>query len=243
MTPLLITIGLSHYCEKARWALQRAHIAFRESTHAPIMHLFRTVPRGRRGTPLLMADGHIIADSTDILHWVDKRTPPEQRLFPDDPDALAEVVEWEHRFDDDLGPHVRRVAYFHLLPNKALALPQLTKGASRSEALAVRLGYPLVRRVIARSLKVTPEGAARSLPKVRAVLADVDAALADGRRYLVGGRFSAADLTFASLLAPAVQPKNPDLVYLPPALAAFAREVRATAAGRFALRLLQEERG
>jgi len=208
-----------------------------------VLHLFRTVPRGRRATPLLMADGHILADSTDILHWVDKRVPPSQRLFPDEPGARAEVERWEHLFDDDLGPHVRRVTYFHLLPEKELALPIMSIGAPRSEALALRVGYPLVRRMISRSLKVTAEGEASSLAKVRGVLADVDRALGQGHKYLVGDRFSAADLTFAALAAPLLQPKNPDLVDLPSAFATLAREARSTAAGRFGLRLLHEERG
>ena len=243
VTPLLITIGPSHYCEKARWALQRAHIAFRESAHAPVIHLLRTLPTGRRSTPLLMADGEIIADSTDILVWVDKRTAPAERLFPEDDASRAEVNRWEELFDVDLGPAVRRVAYFHLLPEKEHALSALSRGVPRSQMLAFRVAYPLARRVIVRSLGVTAAGAERSLQKVREVLRQVDAALEGGRRYLVGDRFSAADLTFAALAGPLLQPRNPDLTHLPAALAALAREARSTPAGRFGLRLLHDERG
>src|SRR5215475_11254459 len=34
----LITIPISHYCEKARWALDRAGIAFREERHVQLVH-------------------------------------------------------------------------------------------------------------------------------------------------------------------------------------------------------------
>ena len=32
---ILITIPLSHYCEKARWALDRVALSYREEPHAP----------------------------------------------------------------------------------------------------------------------------------------------------------------------------------------------------------------
>ena len=40
MTDRLITIGASHYCEKARWAVQRAGLPFREECHPPLFHIF-----------------------------------------------------------------------------------------------------------------------------------------------------------------------------------------------------------
>jgi glutathione S-transferase len=35
----LITIPISHYCEKARWALERAGIAYREERHIQGVHM------------------------------------------------------------------------------------------------------------------------------------------------------------------------------------------------------------
>ena len=63
----------------------------------------------------------------------------------------------------------------------------------------------------------------------------------------MGERFSAADLTFASLAAPVVIPEEygiplPPLPQLPPGLAAVVEEMRATPAGAFALRMFKEER-
>ena len=40
MSLRLITIGASHYCEKARWAVERAGLPFREEFHPPVFHLF-----------------------------------------------------------------------------------------------------------------------------------------------------------------------------------------------------------
>ena len=38
----LITIPVSHYCEKTRWALNRANILFIEESHMPPFHRFAT---------------------------------------------------------------------------------------------------------------------------------------------------------------------------------------------------------
>jgi glutathione S-transferase len=68
MTPRLICIPFSHYCEKARWALDRRGIAFVEEGHLPILHTRATRPAGGRSTPLLVVDGGpTLTDSTDIL--------------------------------------------------------------------------------------------------------------------------------------------------------------------------------
>lgn len=36
---VLVTIGVSHYCEKARWALERFQLPFEERRHVPILHM------------------------------------------------------------------------------------------------------------------------------------------------------------------------------------------------------------
>ena len=71
--------------------------------------------------------------------------------------------------------------------------------------------------------------------------------LADGRPYLCGERFGAADLTFAALSASVVVPPvygvplpQPDV--LPPACAALVERAREHPAGRYALALFAEHR-
>jgi len=97
-----------------------------------------------------------------------------------------------------------------------------------------------------RGLNITPEGVTRSLAKIEESFAKVNALLADGRRFLVGTKFTVADLTFASLAAPVLLPDQLD-VGLPPyemfgAARAQIDTWRATPAGAFALRMFKEER-
>ena len=71
--------------------------------------------------------------------------------------------------------------------------------------------------------------------------------LADGRPYLCGERFSAADLTFAALAAPCVVPTEytvplPQPESLPAKTVALVERAREHPAGRHALRMFREHR-
>jgi glutathione S-transferase len=77
------------------------------------------------------------------------------------------------------------------------------------------------------------------------VLERVEAELADGRRYLVANRFTAADLTFAALYAPLVAPPEQPVTSKLRAPASFdemSAAYRNRPAGAYALRLYAEER-
>jgi glutathione S-transferase len=239
----LVTITFSHYCEKARWALDRARVPYVEEAHLPLFAWVPALRAGRRRTvPSLLTGDGAIADSTDILHWAD-RHGDAMPLFPD---QLAEVAELEEHYDRVLGPHARRLAYGHVLP----ALRELVgdvRGVPRAEAVLARTFARPIAAIMRRGLRVTPERVDRSRQRVDEIFAEVAARLADGRRYLVGDRFTAADLTFAALATPVIGP--PELAeYLPvttapPAMLAMMAHYRDTPAGAIALRLYAEDRG
>ncbi len=107
---------------------------------------------------------------------------------------------------------------------------------------------PLARRLVRSAYKITPESAQRSLERVRSVFRQVDQRLNDGRRFLAGDRFTAADLGFAALAAPVLLPAEcravqPALDDVPAAMREEILRLRDTDAGRFALRLFAQERG
>ncbi|MBM4360738.1 MAG: glutathione S-transferase N-terminal domain-containing protein, partial [Deltaproteobacteria bacterium] len=81
----LVTITVSHYCEKARWALDRAGLRYVEEGHAPLFHRPFTMARGGTSTPLLASPHGTLTDSTDILRFVDRRLDEPLRLYPDGP--------------------------------------------------------------------------------------------------------------------------------------------------------------
>src|SRR5262245_42990107 len=100
----LITIPFSHYCEKARWALDRLGITYREAPHPPLFHWVATAPLRRRTVPILVSRAGVFADSTDILQYLDAFAPDGARLYPVDSAVRREVEDLEDGFDRSLGP-------------------------------------------------------------------------------------------------------------------------------------------
>jgi glutathione S-transferase len=238
----LITIRFSHFCEKARWALDRAGLPYREEPHLPVFAWGPALLGARHRTvPVLVTDdGERLPDSTDILRWVDRRAGG---LYPADHDS--EVAALEHEFDEKLGPATRRIAYYQLLQEPRLVDEVMTNSGPRWEVAIGRVARPLITSLISRGLKVGPEGAARSRKVVDQVFGRVAERISDGRRYLVGDRFTAADLSFAALAAAVVFPPAFQKFVLaesrwPSAIRAEVEQARATAAGRFAMRLYEE---
>ncbi len=246
--PVLITIPISHYCEKARWALDRAGIRYRERAHLQIIHWVPVARAGGRKTaPVLVWGDRVLADSAEIVEQASAKSPPDRRLFPDDPGAAAEVRELQGEFDARLGPEGRRWMYNGLRGRRDIAVAYACTGVPSWQRRALPLAYPLVSRVIDRYLDVTPATAARSEAEVRAVFDRVAERLDDGRPYLCGERFSAADLTFAALAAAVLMPPEygvplPQPEELPAAMAATVRELRAHPAGAHALAMFRQER-
>jgi glutathione S-transferase len=244
----LITIPISHYCEKARWALERVGMTYREERHVQGIHRFAARRAGGGATvPVLVTPGGAIGESQEILAWVDERTPPQQRLFPDQPDARREVERLCRRFDQELGPRGRRLLYIHMLPQRKLVLRFNNVGVPAWEDRAIRYGWPLIVRVIQRVLDIRPGVEIEDEAVVWRELDHVAELLADGRPYLCGERFGAADLTFAALSAPVVVPPTygvplPQPSLMSPQTAALVERAREHPAGRYALRLYAEHR-
>lgn len=239
----LITIPFSHYCEKARWALDRCGVRYVEAGHLPIFHRLASRRAGGGDTvPTLVAGAQVVADSTDIVAWADARRPGA--LLPAGADR-AEALALEDDFDRQLGPASRRWAYFQLLPQRDL-LVRMATGVPRWQTIGLRLMRPLAVALLRRGLNLDAAGAERSRAKIDATFARVAERLA-GRRYLVGDRFTVADLTFAALAAPILLP--PEYPIRLPTADAFTADARAqlaawreAPAGRFALRLYRDER-
>lgn len=238
---ILITIPLSHYCEKARWGLDRAALPYSEETHAP---LFSRVAGGT--VPVLLHGDNRFTDSTDILMYADKSCGGNV-LYPRDAAQRAETEALEEKFDTELGPNIRRWAYAQILSHTRLLRSLWSRDVPRLEGHVIKLIAPLTRPLVRRAYKITPESAQRSLDRVQSLFQEIGNRLRDGRTFLVGERFTAADLTFAALAAPMVFPVEcravqPTLDEVPPEMREVILRMRETDAGRFVLRLFAQER-
>jgi glutathione S-transferase len=244
----LITIPISHYCEKARWALERAGLGYREERHVQGVH--RLVARRAGGgvtVPVLVTPEGAIGESAEILLWVDARLAPEARLFPSDRARRREVLSLCRRFDEVLGPRGRRLMYVHMLAQRELSISFNNEGVAAWEDRLVRSAWPLMGRMIGTVLGIRP---GIEVEDEAAVWREFDFAaeqLSDGRPYLSGERFGAADLTFAALSAAVVVPADygtplPQPDTMPDVTAAIVRRAREHPAGRHALAMVSAHR-
>lgn len=244
----LITIPISHFCEKARWALDRAGIAFEERAHLQVLHW---LPARRAGggmtVPVLVCGDTVLTQSADILDWADAHGSADRRLYPDDPEQSAAIRALERDFDERLGPQGRLWLYDNIRGQRPLVRTYAPTGVPTWERLGLPLAYGIVARIIDRHLKITPASAAQAIGDVRDTFDAVATRLEDGRPYLMGDHFSAADLTFSALSAAVLSPPGygvplPQPDELPPAMAAVVRELREHPAGQHALRMFGDER-
>jgi glutathione S-transferase len=255
----LVTLVFSHYNEKARWALDYCGIPYRETRLMPGFSQLGVLvaTRGRGGkadavsshlsTPVLFTDdGATLCDSTDIARWASSRVSGggPGPLFPDP--AVLELVEG---FGRELGPHTRLVGYWHAFRSPTALRTLADANVGRLQAIAAKALAPLGKALLQRGLGLSDERQQRSMDRVRAELALVEARLERGR-YLVGDTFSAADLTFAALMAPVLLVSRaegygatlPGLDEFGPDARAVVAEMRATRAGRFALDMFARHR-
>ncbi len=253
----LTTICFSHYNERARWALDRSGVAYRERAFMPGFHFlgvwtatreFGKADAGssRFSTPLLVTeDGRTLTDSSDIVRYADAHAPSDKALDIDDRSVRELTERWLTR----VGPHTRRVAYAHLLADRQL-WPRMAGGnVGAVQSQAFRLLAPALRSLLIRGLSVTAKGAKRSLEIFQKELAFANERCAE-REFLVGSRFTDADLTFACMIAPLILPSPsegyhsilPGIDQVAPEFGELVASVRQTPAGRFALRMFADHR-
>jgi glutathione S-transferase len=236
----LITIPISHYCEKARWALDRAGLEYVEEPHVQGIHRLASRRAGGAGTvPVLVTDGAVLWESEAILRYADGYVDCSRRLFGEDD---GEVLALCRELDAGLGPDGRRWIYAHMLDRKQDMLRTNNQGVPAWEDRALGRLWGPATRWVARELGIGPDTIRGDAVRVERAFDAIAERLADGRPYLFGERFTAADLTFACLAAPVLAPPvygivlpQPEQLHEP--LASEMRRFRAHPAGAFAMRL------
>jgi len=245
---MLFTIPFSHFCEKARWALEYAGVAFEERGHAPGLNRIATARFGGTTVPLMVRGSMVLSDSTAIVALADREAASrEQRLLPDEPDALADALALEDRFDRRMGVASRAWAYSYFLPELDTLLPYVVRGIPPLQAALISRFPGALAAVVRRGLRIGPTTRAWARTRIQEDLDFVSERLADGRRYLVGEQLSTADLTFAALAAPALFPEEyggplPPIEALPRAMGDEVSALRDSVAGAFALRIYRDHR-
>jgi glutathione S-transferase len=255
----LLTIRVSHYNEKARWALDRLGVPYREKPYMPLMHAAPVAWAVRRSsdaaadhmstrfsTPVLVTDdGNTICDSSRIVRWAnDHHSGPGTDLFP-----TQTSEELEARFSRGLGESSRRLAYFWGLGDSGSVRRLARANVGPAQALLFSALLPIGSRFVKKALSVNSERAAASRQTVVQEVEFASESLG-AKRYLTADRFTAADLALACMLAPVLLVSLdegygavlPSMDEAHPDARAFAQQVRETPAGEHAMRMFREER-
>lgn len=198
--PELWHFTFSMYPEKARWALDYKRIPHRRRTLLPGPHALQLLPRfGQKSMPVLRDGDVLTRDSAGVIDHLERRYP-QPPLYPDDPAERRRALEMQRWLDRDVGPQVRRAAFHELLPHaRYMADLWSAELAPAGRKLYAALFPLLVRPVMKLDMQVTARGAERGLASTREAL-DFVARESAATGYLVGQRFTVADLTAASVL-------------------------------------------
>jgi glutathione S-transferase len=204
----LYEFPMSHYCEKVRWALDMKQAAYERKLLLPVFHMPVMLALTRQTqVPVLECDGERVVNSADILRWVEDNIPASPSLFPSDADQKASSDALCAMLDRDIGPHVRRVGYYHATGDMAFMRELLTLEQPLVNRTVLSASLPLIVNAMRKGMGIHQKGYERSLSILEKGLNDIDQRLSSCD-YLVGDCFGVADITAASLLAPMVLPDN-----------------------------------
>ena len=235
-------IEFSNFNEKARWALdwkRVPHVRRAPPTGTHVLLAPFLTGGAQRTFPVVRIDGHSIGDSTAIIAELERRFP-DPPLYPDDPQEQRHALELEDFFDESYGHEVRRLAFWHLLSDDEAAA-----GTAREMMgeWAVRL-VAGIRSFLWNYYGISADSAKRARELIVAGFDRIEAERAGGD-YLVGDRFSVADLTAAALVGPLFDP--PEFPWhpkgdMPPGLVRESAELSEHPAAQWALRTYSKHR-
>jgi glutathione S-transferase len=236
VTVVLWQIEVSHYNEKARWALDYKSIAYESRVPMPGMHGARAMVLTRgahRRLPIIELDGRRIGDSTAIIAALEEHQP-EPALYPADPAQRARALELEDFFDEQLAPQLRRMVWHHTLLDTDAVVESLFGDRAPGRARFLRATAPAVRPFVRRDYGVSEAAAETARGEVIAAMDRIEAELQPSG-YLVGDRVSVADLTASALFTPLIAPPNRPFLprTFPAALQGLRDELTARPGGRW----------
>jgi glutathione S-transferase len=206
LRPLLWHLPISHFSEKVRWALDWKRVPHRRRVMPPGLHPFGglLLTRGKGFTmPVLDADGRRIGDSTAIIGWLEERFP-DRPLYPVDKARALELEDW---FDENVGPYARQWGFNALLTEPEAVRQFAVKQTEWAPVQVPTAAFaPISKAFLAARYSVANEAGVQEARRRLVQGLDRLEAELDGANFLVGDRFSVADLTAAALFYPLVLP-------------------------------------
>lgn len=205
---ILDTISASHFVEKVRWCMDRLDLTYTERPAGGTLSAFylgHSVPRLRFRTGAVQSS---IGNSAEILRYLWGRYAADKAHDARFLEPTAERLELESRIDR-CGVALQVWVYHHILDDRDLTLHAWGCNSPVIPAwqrFFLRLVFPLQRLLIRKSFRISPTHYQRSVERVSTLLEEVEQALEDGRRSILGGELNFSDLAFASIMGLWLQP-------------------------------------
>lgn len=240
----LFTFNVSHFSEKARWALDYEGIAYDERVLLPGPHQLvtrRIAPRTH--VPVLEHDGRYVQGSGAIIDYI-ADTLGGTRLTPADPTRRADALALENKLDQAFGRGVQQVLYSALLNDRRTLIALWSAGGPFWAAGFYAVAYPVVAAAVRRMYKTADaDGVARARQRFVAAFDELDPVL-EQQPYLGGDAPDRTDITLAALLAPVCRVREHRVRWppMPRELADFEASLRGRPTWNHVLRMYREHR-
>lgn len=148
--------------------------------------------------PTLVHDDLVIPDSTVIIEYLDHLFP-DTSVHPDDPYQRAQVRHWTKAVDEDLHPACGAITFVcshrHTV-RKNLGDEGMREFLASTPEFSVTADWNTKKKIFVRDGFDAPE-APEKLKLYDSYLHKMEKALDDGQDWLVGNRFSIADIALA----------------------------------------------
>jgi len=201
----LLEFPHSHYCEKARWALDYKGIPFQPVAIMPGFHVI-TVHKYAPDTsvPVLLGDNEVVQGSNEIINYLEQKYPLHS-LTPTDADQRQTCLEIEQAMDERLGENIRRILYHRLLDYPDFIRYCFTYPMSGLKQSIFSLFYPILRNKIYKTYVISSTEVEHARREFDVAMGEIEKKIMR-RQYLVGEQFTRADLSVASMLSLLVMP-------------------------------------
>ncbi|MFV5525524.1 MULTISPECIES: glutathione S-transferase family protein [Acinetobacter] len=198
---ILYQFPLSHFCEKARWMLDYKELEYVAQNLMPGAHrAFARLKTGQNRLPILRDQERWIADSTKIALYLDEQYP-EHRLLPAEASLRQQALDIDE-ITQELGRHVRRWMLAQALSHDHESMDILIgeKGYLRQFE---KFSKPLLKTILTKGYALTEETLEQSKQFIKDSVEQLNQIRMEKEGpYLVGSRFSLADIAVCSILAP-----------------------------------------
>ena len=240
---ILYQFRISHYCEKARWALDYKKLPYTTRNLLVGLHIKqirKIAPES--SVPVLKIKDRYIQGSDKILDYLDSigdiiMTPPEA-------DLARQAREWETSADRYFGVPIRCLLYNEILDKPHVLLPMWLDQGPFYGKLYYRFAYKQINKVVREKMQVNDRTATMSRKQIDRGIEKLHTALSR-TDYLAAPYFTRADMSVCSLLAPILCPPQSGYHWhadMSVELSDYRQSLLATPAGKWVTAMYQKHR-